>query len=172
MPHMAETEIMTLGRVRLGAFEPMLRSTWMEPRRITPQQPQNLLRVVALSGLGNTARLISGLGQVGESVIDPAMTSGSGATIIDPRPGDPVASLPWQPKWPWQKDAPVAVQIGTVLAAASLSVVSAAVAGYHGYRRDRSAMAGVGWAFVGALFPVVTPIVAFAQGYARPRGRR
>ena len=167
MPYMAETEIMTLGRL-----QPMLRSTWMEPRRITPQQPQNLLRAVTLSGLRGTSALIAGLGQVGETIIDPIATSGSDATVIDPQPGDPVASLPGLPKWPWQKDTPVAVQIGTVAAVGALSLVSAAVSGYHGYRRDRSAMAGVGWAFMGMLFPVITPVFAFGQGYARPRGRR
>ncbi len=162
MPHMAHTEIMTLGRL-----QPMIGGDWLQNRRVTPQQPQNLLRVVTLSGLHGTARLLHGLGVVG----DQALAANTGPVPIVPM-GDPVAmNFPSMPAWPWSKPSQT-VQIGTVIAAASLSLVSAVVAGYHGYRRDRSAMAGLGWGFMGAIFPVVTPVVAFAQGYARPRGRR
>lgn len=165
MPAMASTEIMTLGRI--GAFEPMLRATWLQNRRVSPQQPQNLLRAVALGGVYGTARLLAGLGDVGDDALQVVHPIASELTTVS----DPVAmGVPSPPRLPWQKDSPL--PLGWIISTASLSLVSAAVAGYHGYRRDKSAMAGVGWGFMGALFPVITPVVAFAQGYARPRTRR
>ncbi len=48
-----------------------------------------------------------------------------------------------------------------------LSTVSGAVSGYHGYKRNDS----VGWALVwfalGSFFPVITPVIAVAQGYGK-----
>jgi hypothetical protein len=170
MPYMAPTEIMTLGRLG-AAFEPMVRTNWMgQPRRVTPQQPQNLLRQTTLGGLFGTARLLHGLGAVGDQVL---ATSASDPMVdVTQSSGDPVAmNLPGLPTFPWQKSSPT-VQLGAVIATAALSLVSAGISAYHGYRRDRSVMAGVGWGFMGAIFPVVTPIVSIAQGYARPRGRR
>ena len=178
MPRMAETKIMTLGRV--GELQPMMPAPdWLQVRRVTPQQPQNLLRAVMLHGVHRTAGVLSGLGAVGDQVLnsvtgqEPVLLASGDAGMVPLAPaGDPVAmNLSQFPRWPWQKQ-PIAVQIGTIVAGASLSLVSAAVSGYHGYRRDRSVMAGVGWAFMGMLIPVITPVVAFAQGYARPRGRR
>jgi len=160
---MAQTEIMTL-----GALEPLLRSTFLRPRLVTPQQPQNLLRQTLSGGLRSTAALLRGLGDVSDDVI----TSVTNAPPPSPDGAEVAMSLPTLPPLPWRDEPNVGVRLGTIAAMASLSLVSAAVSGYHGYRRDRSAMAGVGWGFMGALFPVVTPIVSFAQGYGRPRGRR
>jgi hypothetical protein len=55
---------------------------------------------------------------------------------------------------------------------AALSTASMAASAFHGYKRNQS----VGWALVwgafGALFPVITPVIAVAQGYGdRKPGR-
>jgi hypothetical protein len=52
-----------------------------------------------------------------------------------------------------------------------LSAVSAGVSGYHGYRRNNSAGWGVAWFILGGIFPVITPTVAFAQGFGKRKGR-
>lgn len=50
----------------------------------------------------------------------------------------------------------------------ALSLLSAAASGYHGYKRNES----VGWAIVwfglGGIFPVITPVIAVAQGFGKP----
>lgn len=167
MPHMTGTRIMTL-----GALPPMFHTNWLQNRRVTPQQPQNLLRAVTLNGVHSTARFLSGLGAVGDQALAQiGADAGSPAPVLPA--GDPIAmNLPSMPRWPWQKDVPVAAQIGTIIAGASLSLVSGAVSAYHGYKRDRSGMAAFGWGVAGMLVPVIVPIFAFGQGYARPKGRR
>lgn len=52
-----------------------------------------------------------------------------------------------------------------------LSLASAAASTYHGYRRHGTVGAAVGWGILGALFPVIVPAVAIAQGYGQPKGR-
>lgn len=49
-----------------------------------------------------------------------------------------------------------------------ISVLSAAVSGYHGYKRNQSVGWGVGWFVLGGLFPILVPVIAVAQGYAKP----
>ena len=49
-----------------------------------------------------------------------------------------------------------------VLVAASIGVSA-----YHGYKRNKSTGWGVWWGFMGLLFPVITPVVAIAQGYGK-----
>ena len=51
-----------------------------------------------------------------------------------------------------------------------LATLSAAASGYHGYRRNNSLGWGIGWFVLGSLFPVITPTVALAQGFGKPRG--
>lgn len=50
-----------------------------------------------------------------------------------------------------------------------LALLSAAASGYHGYRRNQS----IGWAAVwfalGSIFPVVTPVIALAQGFGQKK---
>jgi len=48
------------------------------------------------------------------------------------------------------------------------SVASAAASGFHGYKRNQSVGWAVGWFLLGGLFPIITPVVAVAQGYAKP----
>lgn len=66
------------------------------------------------------------------------------------------------------------------MAMTAVSIVSSAASAYHGYKRNDSVGWAVAWGLLGAAFPVITPVVAVAQGYgkrARPglrglRGRR
>lgn len=51
-----------------------------------------------------------------------------------------------------------------------LSLLSAAVSGYHAYKRyGGEAGWTIGWTLGGAAFPIITPIVALIQGYGEPR---
>jgi hypothetical protein len=50
-----------------------------------------------------------------------------------------------------------------------ISTASAAVSGYHGYKRNDSLGWGIAWFVLGGLFPVLTPTIAFAEGYAKPK---
>lgn len=55
----------------------------------------------------------------------------------------------------------------------TLSVVSSGASAYHGYKRNRGSVGwAVGWGVLGALFPIITPAVALAQGFGKSRGRR
>lgn len=54
----------------------------------------------------------------------------------------------------------------------ALATASLAVSAYHGVKRHHgSAGWGVAWGSLGALFPVLTPAVAVAQGFAKPLPR-
>ena len=51
-----------------------------------------------------------------------------------------------------------------------LSIASAAASGYHGVRRNKGSIGwGLWWFALGSLFPVVTPVIALAQGFAKPK---
>lgn len=50
---------------------------------------------------------------------------------------------------------------------ALLSTVSAALSGYHGYKRNNSLGYGLLWFALGGLFPIVVPTIGFAQGFAK-----
>lgn len=60
-------------------------------------------------------------------------------------------------KIPWKTVAGVA------------TVASAALSSIHGYRRNKSIGWALWWFTMGTVFPVVTPAIAVAQGYARPK---
>lgn len=49
-----------------------------------------------------------------------------------------------------------------------VSLASAAASGYHGYKRNQSVGWAVGWFVLGGMFPIVTPVIAVAQGFAKP----
>lgn len=61
-----------------------------------------------------------------------------------------------------------------------LSLVSAGLSAYHGYKRhqrydggDRALGSAIVWGFLGGLFPIITPAVAVAQGFGQPiHGKR
>lgn len=49
------------------------------------------------------------------------------------------------------------------------TLAAAGAAGFHGYRRNSSLFWGVSWFVLGSLFPIVTNVVALAQGFGAPR---
>jgi hypothetical protein len=50
----------------------------------------------------------------------------------------------------------------------ALSAVSMAVSAYHGYKRDKSVGWAVVWGILGGMAPVLVPVIALAEGYAKP----
>lgn len=48
-----------------------------------------------------------------------------------------------------------------------LTVLSAAASGFHGYRRNHSILWGLAWFVLGGIFPIVTPVIAVAQGFGK-----
>lgn len=50
-----------------------------------------------------------------------------------------------------------------------LTVASAAACGYHGYKRNQSIWWSAVWFGMGIVLPVITPVVALAQGYGREK---
>ncbi len=50
-----------------------------------------------------------------------------------------------------------------------LSVASMAASTYHGWRRNKSIGWAVVWGLMGAAFPVVTPVIAVAQGFGKEK---
>jgi hypothetical protein len=53
-----------------------------------------------------------------------------------------------------------------------LATASFAASVYHGYKRNDSVGWAIGWGVLGAIFPVITPTIAVAQGFAKPKRRR
>ena len=51
----------------------------------------------------------------------------------------------------------------------ALAVASMAASAYHGVKRNRGSIGyGIWWGVMGSLFPVITPTIAVAQGFAKP----
>lgn len=46
-------------------------------------------------------------------------------------------------------------------------LASAGFSAYHGYKRNNSVGWGIGWGFLGLIFPIITPGVAIIQGYGK-----
>lgn len=53
-----------------------------------------------------------------------------------------------------------------------MSAFSAVTSGYHGFKRNRSVGWGAAWFVMGALLPVVTPLIAVDQGFAKASGAK
>lgn len=53
----------------------------------------------------------------------------------------------------------------------ALSTASMAASAYHGYKRNNSIGWAIGWGALGALFPIITPAIALAQGFGKPKSR-
>lgn len=62
---------------------------------------------------------------------------------------------------------PVQKPMWMVVAYELLATASAVVSGYHGYKRNNSVGWGIAWFGLGAIFPVITPTIAFAQGLGK-----
>lgn len=58
---------------------------------------------------------------------------------------------------------------GITLAWDLLRAASVGVSAYHGYKRNDSVGWAIGWAFLGGLFPILTPAVALAQGFGKKK---
>jgi len=52
-----------------------------------------------------------------------------------------------------------------------LRLASTGISAYHGYKRNNSVGWALWWGFMGSMFPIVTPAIAFAQGIDKPKGR-
>jgi hypothetical protein len=95
-----------------------------------------------------------------------------GASILartgaDPSPPAP-PSAPMPPPSPPESDA---VQIARMTGRAVWSVAataSFAASFYHGLKRNNSLAWGLGWGVLGSMFPIVTPLYALHQGFAKP----
>ena len=60
----------------------------------------------------------------------------------------------------------------TAVAWTAVSVASGFASAYHGAKRNNGSVGwGLLWGLMGTVFPVVTPAIALAQGYAKPQGR-
>ena len=55
-----------------------------------------------------------------------------------------------------------------VIAWSVVGLASMGISAYHGYKRNDSVGWAIWWAFMGAMFPIVTPVIAFAQGLGKP----
>jgi hypothetical protein len=58
---------------------------------------------------------------------------------------------------------------GVRLAWYALGALSVGASLFHGYRRNDSIGWGLWWGFMGGIFPVVTPAIALAQGFGKPK---
>lgn len=52
---------------------------------------------------------------------------------------------------------------------ATIATASMAASVYHGYKRNNSIGWALVWGLMGGLFPVVTPVIAMAQGFGKPK---
>jgi len=50
------------------------------------------------------------------------------------------------------------------------SAVSAGASAYHGYKRNDSVGWAIVWGLLGGMFPIITPAIALAEGFAKPKG--
>lgn len=57
---------------------------------------------------------------------------------------------------------------GVEYAFMGVSMLSMAASTYHGYKRNKSVGWAIWWGVMGAMFPIITPVIAFAQGYGKP----
>jgi len=144
---------MMLGKLRpedaytVDPHNPPRPSTDYLPINTTPLPGQNVMRQVVMNG-------VMGLGGIGMLGATPA----AGDTGDTAAPQSVAASYAAMPMW-WK------ITYGTLVTA------SGALSLYHGYRRNNSLGWGLGWFALGTLFPVITPTVAFAQGFAKRKGR-
>jgi len=53
-----------------------------------------------------------------------------------------------------------------------VDTASMAACAYHGYKRNNSIGWAIGWALLGGMFPIITPVIAVAQGFGKPIGAK
>lgn len=187
MHDMPPTKVMMLGRI-----QPPLRQGYLNPPRTSPTFPQNLLRQTMLGGLGATGRALSGLGMAPTPTPDQLaipMVEATYDNVGKPFPGQSAGGTPPAAFGTPMADAGVVTAEpaswvhdvyhgGTqyksaMLGYMSLSLISGVLSAIHGWKRDKTSIAAWGWFTLGSMFPVITPVVALSQGFAKPRrGRR
>lgn len=82
----------------------------------------------------------------------------SSATIdyaLQPAPSPGLYDSYYNSKWFWVHSA--------------LSSISGAACAYHGYKRNNSVGWAIGWFFLGSIFFPLTPVIAVAQGFGKPK---
>lgn len=50
-----------------------------------------------------------------------------------------------------------------------ISAASAGLSAFHGYKRNESVGWAIVWGLLGGAFPIITPAIAFAEGYGEPK---
>jgi hypothetical protein len=64
------------------------------------------------------------------------------------------------------------IDLSRVYIYGAICTLSGAVSVFHGYRRNSAGQHPVAWAIawgaLGFLFPIITPVIAVAQGYGKP----
>ena len=86
--------------------------------------------------------------------------------------GGEFGALPELPAQPWTFGAegdPLVPRVNPTTAAiwGIVSTASMAASAYHGYKRNDSVGWALWWGLMGALFPVITPTIGFAQGFGK-----
>jgi hypothetical protein len=61
----------------------------------------------------------------------------------------------------------VSPTVATIWGIAATASFAACV--YHGYKRNNSVGWAIGWGALAALFPIITPVIAVAQGFGKPK---
>lgn len=53
----------------------------------------------------------------------------------------------------------------------AVRMLSMSASTFHGYRRNQSVAWAIWWGAMGAIFPVVTPVIGLAQGFGKKKKR-
>jgi hypothetical protein len=178
---------MTLGSVRsmrVGDYYTQPPVDFLNPPRTTPSFPQNLARQT-LNGLGRLGGFAFGdvpvniptgmpvgIPQGIPTSIPSGIYSGPaqqfpaqpGTTTVA-APNTMAVAAPAAPTHPALSPATRAVW-GT------LATASFVASTYHGYKRNNSLGWALWWGLMGSVFPIVTPTIAVAQGFAVRKGHR
>lgn len=177
MPHMQPTRVMMLGglgRSRVGQFQPRLRTSFLNPPRTTPIEPQNLLRQSLLGGLGRTGRMFMKLGQVGEELV-----TGPTEDIVNQyleQPLSPGGQVSPNPPAPVMTNGQAVMPGGGTLSLAvnedgdPVDVMSSGGAGLSVPFGGRQYHVGAGTAIGYGVLSLASGLVSGFHGYARDRG--
>lgn len=82
---------------------------------------------------------------------------------------DATSQLPPPPPPPAAPD-----DVSTAVKVAGFAILglwlgSGAISAYHGYKRNNDSLGwGLGWGLMGLVFPILSPTLAIAEGYAEP----
>jgi len=94
--------------------------------------------------------------------------AGFGADLVATYAPEQAATAPPQDNAyvPPQEISPPSAAMATMATIYTIaSPISAAVCAYHGYKRNDSVGWAIGWLLLGGMFPIITPVIALAQGF-------